>query len=193
MKSAVLALAGITRRSAAASPAQAGEIFGGLYVHDVDTPLTLERGRGRRRRPARLARRAASPRLRLQPYAVRRGQHGRARPIMRAVGSPASSATRSSSVRASASRSTPARRANFERPQQRQDRLRQPRPVRARAGVGTSINDRMTLEASWVHMSHGSAVRQAEPRHRQFRRAAVVQALGYRQRVDLRAAHPASA
>ena len=26
--------------AAAASPAQAGEIFGGVYVHDVDTPLT---------------------------------------------------------------------------------------------------------------------------------------------------------
>ena|SRR4249919_1091929 len=26
--------------AAAATPAQAGELFGGLYVHDVDTPLT---------------------------------------------------------------------------------------------------------------------------------------------------------
>src|SRR6185369_1226183 len=26
--------------TAAATPAQAGELFGGLYIHDVDTPLT---------------------------------------------------------------------------------------------------------------------------------------------------------
>ena len=30
-----------TLAAAAAAPAQAGEVFGGLYVHDVDTPLSI--------------------------------------------------------------------------------------------------------------------------------------------------------
>lgn len=36
-----LILAGMAIAGAAATPAQAGEIFGGLYAHGVNTPLTL--------------------------------------------------------------------------------------------------------------------------------------------------------
>ena len=38
-------LTGLAIAIAAASPAQAGEVFGGLYVHGVDTPLSLGTGR----------------------------------------------------------------------------------------------------------------------------------------------------
>ncbi len=34
-------LASLALAAAAAAPAQAGEVFGGLYVHNVDTPLSL--------------------------------------------------------------------------------------------------------------------------------------------------------
>ena len=43
----VLALPALPLALARRAPAQADEIFGGLYVHDVDTPLTISRGRGR--------------------------------------------------------------------------------------------------------------------------------------------------
>ena len=36
-----LILTGMAVAMATATPAQAGELFGGLYVHGVDTPLTL--------------------------------------------------------------------------------------------------------------------------------------------------------
>ena len=36
-----LILTGLAVAMATATPAQAGEVFGGLYVHGVDTPLTL--------------------------------------------------------------------------------------------------------------------------------------------------------
>lgn len=39
MKASILV--GLTIAIAAAAPAQAGELFGGLFVHGVDTPLTL--------------------------------------------------------------------------------------------------------------------------------------------------------
>lgn len=39
MKAVILTSLAIA--AAAATPAQAGEVFGGLYVHGVDTPLTL--------------------------------------------------------------------------------------------------------------------------------------------------------
>jgi hypothetical protein len=41
LKSAFLAIAGIFGTLAFPSAAQADEIFGGIYVHDVDTPFTL--------------------------------------------------------------------------------------------------------------------------------------------------------
>lgn len=40
MKSLILAAFALIGAAFAATPAQAGEIFGGLYVHDVDTPLS---------------------------------------------------------------------------------------------------------------------------------------------------------
>ena len=36
-----LILTGVAIAMAGAAPAQAGEVFGGLYVHDVNTPLSL--------------------------------------------------------------------------------------------------------------------------------------------------------
>ncbi len=41
MKSFVLAACAGVFAASQASPASAGEIFGGLYAHDVDTPLTI--------------------------------------------------------------------------------------------------------------------------------------------------------
>ena len=41
MKSIVLAACAGVIAASLASPASAGEIFGGLYAHDVDTPLTI--------------------------------------------------------------------------------------------------------------------------------------------------------
>ena len=40
MKRSAIALGVLCLSTVASAPAQAGELFGGLYVHDVDTPLT---------------------------------------------------------------------------------------------------------------------------------------------------------
>ena len=45
----------------------------------------------------------------------------------------------------------------------RQDRVRQPRAVRARARHRCPINDRLSVEASWVHMSHATLFSHENP------------------------------
>ena len=120
MKSIALAATALLATAFAATPAQADEIVGGLYVHDVDTILTIagvEKGadvqigwRGERI--------GKTP---LQPYAfVAINTAGETN--YGAIGLSAKFGNRF-----------------FIRP-----------------GIGTRINDRMTIEASWVHMSHAT-------------------------------------
>ena len=151
MKSAVLALTGITAALLAASPAQADEIFGGVYVHDVDTPLTLsgvEGGAdimlGWRGEPL--------TKLRLQQYLfvavntageTNYAAFGFSRKfgdkvfIRPGVGI---------AVHTGSS-------ANFEDPNNGKVDFGSRVLFEPELAVGTRINDRMTLEASWVHMS----------------------------------------
>jgi lipid A 3-O-deacylase len=135
----------------AATPAQADEIFGGIYVHDVDTPLTLsgvEGGAdimlGWRGEPL--------TKLRLQQYfffaANTAGEtHYAAFGFSRKFGDKyfirpgvgLAVHTGSSS--------------NFEDPDNGKVDFGSRVLFEPEFAVGARINDRMTVEASWVHMS----------------------------------------
>lgn len=45
-KAAILAAAAVGLAVSISAPAQAGEVYGGVYVHAVDTPFTFETGEG---------------------------------------------------------------------------------------------------------------------------------------------------
>ena len=138
----------------AAAPAHAGEVFGGLYVHDIDSPLTrsgIEGGldiqlgwRG--------GRIGATP---LQPYAF------------------ASANTAGETHYAAAGLSAKFGRQVYVRPAlglavhtgssgnfQRPDRIAFGSRVlfAPELGVGVQLNDRVSLEASWVHLSHAQLI-----------------------------------
>ena len=63
-------------------------------------------------------------------------------------------------------------------PDQRQDRLRQPRPVRARAGDRRAGQPPPSIEASWVHMSHAQLFGRQNPGIDNFGVRAELRALG---------------
>ena len=151
MKSFVRALIAVFATTFAVAPAQASEIFGGVYVHDVDTIFTksgVEDGAdiqvGWRGDPI-----GKTP---LQPYAF--------------VAVNTAGETNYASVGLSAKfgdkvfirpglglavHTGSAR--NFQ--DDTNDKLEFGSRVlfQPELGIGTNINDRMTIEASWVHMS----------------------------------------
>ena len=162
MRSAVLALTGIAAALLAASPAQADEIFGGVYVHDVDTPLTISGVEG----GADISSAGAanrSTKLRLQPY-VFVAVNTAGETNYAAVGLSRKFGDKVYHPSGRRHRGPHRLGRQLRRPHQRQGRFRKPRPVRARARRSArEINDRMTLEASWVHMSHGSLFGKQNP------------------------------
>ena len=138
--------------AAVASPAAAGELFGGVYIHDVDTPLTLSGVEGGADiqlgwRGGRIGR---TP---LQPY------------IFGAVN------TAGETNYAAAGLSAKFGKQVYIRPglgiavhtgsaRNREDPTNGKIDFGSRVlfepelNIGTEINDRLSVEASWVHMSH---------------------------------------
>ncbi len=153
MRSMFLALSVFLGALFIPSAAQADEIFGGLYVHDVDTPFTIagvEDGMdvqlGWRGEPM--------TKLRLQQYlyvAVNTAgdTHYAAFGFSRKFGDKVfirpglGIAVHTGSTK------------NFQ--DESNDRLELGSAIlfAPELGIGTRINDRMTIEASWLHMSHG--------------------------------------
>ena len=145
--------------SLAAVPAHAGEIFGGLYVHDIDSPLTasgLEGGADVQIgwRGGRIGR---TP---LQPYAFAAintagntnygafgisAKFGEKLYIRPGLGL----AVHTGSA------------GNF----QRTDKIAFGSRIlfAPELGIGTQVNDRLSVEASWVHMSHGQLFGRQNP------------------------------
>jgi lipid A 3-O-deacylase len=145
--------------SLAAAPAHAGEIFGGLYVHDIDSPLTasgLEGGADVQIgwRGGRIGR---TP---LQPYAFAAintagntnygafgisAKFGEKLYIRPGLGL----AVHTGSA------------GNFQRP----DKIAFGSRIlfAPELGIGTQVNDRLSVEASWVHMSHGQLFGRQNP------------------------------
>ena len=150
MKRVALALICV---AVSATPAQAGEVFGGVYVHDVDTPFTLsgvEKGFD-----AQLGYRGGRiGRTPLQPY------------VFGAVNSAGKTHYAAAGVSAKfgdrifirpgigiAVHSGSA--ANFDDPTNDEVEFGSRVLFEPELGIGARINERMTVEASIVHLSQG--------------------------------------
>ena len=145
----------------ASAPAHAGEVFGGLYVHDVDTPLTksgIESGAD-----VQLGWRGGQlGRTPLQPYvfgalntagntsyaaaglSAKFGKHFYVRPGL-------GIAIHNGSAR------------NFENPTNGRIDFGSRVLFEAELGIGAQINDRLSVEASWIHMSHAQLLSHQNP------------------------------
>jgi len=147
--------------AAVASPAAAGELFGGVYIHDVDTPLTLSgvEGGADNQLGWRGGRIGRTP---LQPY------------IFGAVN------TAGETNYAAAGLSAKFGKQVYIRPglgiavhtgsaRNREDPTNGKIDFGSRVlfepelNIGTEINDRLSVEASWVHMSHAQLFGRQNP------------------------------
>lgn len=140
----------------AAAPAQAGELFGGLYVHDVDTPLTrsgIEEGvdvqlgyrwgeRGVQPYVFAAANTAGETHYAAAGISYKFGDKVFIRPGLGIAVHTGSAG-------------------NF----QRSDKIAFGSRVlfEPELGIGFRIGDRATLEASWVHMSHAQVFGRQNP------------------------------
>jgi len=147
----ILALAAALGAVAMPSAAQAGEIFGGLYVHDVDTPLTLSgvEGGADIQLGWRGERIGKTP---LQPY------------VFAAVNTAGETHYAAAGISAKFGDRIFVRpglgiavhtgsAANFEDPDNGKIDFGSRVLFEPELGIGARINDRTTIEASWVHMS----------------------------------------
>ena len=134
-----------------AAPASAGEIFGGLYVHDVDTPLTKSgfEGGADIQLGYRGGRIGKTP---LQPY-IFGALNSAGETHYAAVGLSAKFGDRLF-IRPGVGLAIHSGSAgNF----QRTDRIAFGSRIlfEPEIGIGYQVNDRVSVEGSWVHMSHG--------------------------------------
>ena len=159
MKYALIVLSAVL--SAAAAPAQAGELFGGLFVHDVKTPLTLsgvENGADAQIgwRGGRIGK---TP---LQPYVLASvnsagNTHFAAAGISAKFGDQifirpgVGIAVHSGSA------------ANFDNPFNDEIEFGSRVLFEPELGIGARLTDRTTIEASWVHLSQGQVFGRQNP------------------------------
>ena len=159
MKYALIVLSAVL--SAAAAPAQAGELFGGLFVHDVKTPLTLsgvESGADAQIgwRGGRIGK---TP---LQPY------------VLASVNSAGNTHFAAAGISAKfgdrifirpgvgiAVHSGSA--ANFDNPFNDEIEFGSRVLFEPELGIGARLTDRTTIEASWVHLSQGQVFGRQNP------------------------------
>ena len=158
MKRIAIAL-GVCMSALAPTPAQAGELFGGVYIHDIKSPLTQSNFEGGADLQLgwRGGRIGATP---LQPYAFAvvntsgESNYG-------AIGISAKFGDRiyvrpgvGIAVHTGSS-------GNF----QRTDRIAFGSRIlfEPELGIGVQVNDRLSVEASWVHMSHAQLFGQQNP------------------------------
>ncbi len=147
----ILALAAALGVVAMPSAAQAGEIFGGVYVHDVDTPLTLSgvEGGADIHLGWRGDRIGKTP---LQPYAFA-AVNTAGETHYAAAGISAKFGDRFFVRPGLGIAVHTGSAANFEDPDNGKIDFGSRVLFEPELGIGARINDRMTIEASWVHMS----------------------------------------
>ena len=146
---------------ATATPAQAGEIFGGAYVHDVDTFLTLsgvEHGIDIQLgyRGGRIGR---TP---LQPYAFA-AVNTSGETSYAALGLSAKFGDRIFIRPGLGIAIHNGSAANHQIEGNGELELGSRVLFEPELGIGARINSRMTIEASWVHMSHGQIFGEQNP------------------------------
>ena len=159
MKRIALSLSSLALAIAAPAPAYAGELFGGVYVHDVDTPLTksgFEQGLDLQLgwRGDRIGR---TP---LQPYAF--GALNTAGDTSYAAAGVSARFGRQLYVRPGLGIAVHNGSAgNF----QRTDRIAFGSGVlfEPELGIGYQLSERLGVEASWVHMSHAQLFGRQNP------------------------------
>lgn len=159
MKRIALSLSSLALAIAAPAPAYAGELFGGVYVHDVDTPLTksgFEQGLDLQLgwRGDRIGR---TP---LQPYAF--GALNTAGDTSYAAAGVSARFGRQLYVRPGMGIAVHNGSAgNF----QRTDRIAFGSRVlfEPELGIGYQLSERLGVEASWVHMSHAQLFGRQNP------------------------------
>ena len=138
---------------AAPASAHADEIFGGIYVHDIDSPLTasgVERGVDLQLgwRGERIAR---TP---IQPYAFA-ALNTAGRTHYGAVGLSAKFGNQLYVRPGLGIAIHSGSAANFERPDNRKIEFGSRVLFEPELGLGYQLNERASVEASWIHMSHG--------------------------------------
>lgn len=153
MKRLTTILLSASAAALAAGPAQANEVFGGLYVHDVDTFLTF--GGAEDGADVQLGWRGNRiGRTPLQPYVLGSvnssgGTHYAAAGISAKFGDAVfirpglGIAVHSGSDE------------DFQDPTDDEAELGGRILFAPELGIGARISERMTIEASWVHLSHG--------------------------------------
>jgi hypothetical protein len=154
-----IALGALYLSALAAAPAQAGELFGGVYVHDIKSPLTrsnLEDGADLQLgwRGERIGR---TP---LQPYVF--GALNTAGETSYAAIGLSAKFGRRLYVRPGVGIAIHNGSAgNF----QRTDKIAFGSRVlfEPELGLGAQVNDRVSIEASWVHMSHAQLFGRQNP------------------------------
>lgn len=151
MRMLALAMSALIASAFTATPAHADEVFGGLYIHDVDTPFTLSGVEGGA--DVQLGWRGEPlTKLRLQQYlfvAVNTAgeTHYAAFGISRKFGDRVfvrpgiGIAVHTGSA------------ANFEDPDNGKVDFGSRVLFEPELNIGARLDDRMTIEASWVHMS----------------------------------------
>ncbi|MGH6658174.1 MAG: acyloxyacyl hydrolase [Sphingomicrobium sp.] len=145
------------------SAAQAGELFGGLYVHGVNTPLTLG-GSPEGGVDAQLGFRGGPlfPGTKLEPYVFgalnsKGTTHYAAAGLAWKFGDRiyirpgVGLAVHTGSV------------ANFNNPDNRRIEFGSRILFEPELGIGARVNDRLTIEASWVHLSHATLLGRQNP------------------------------
>ena len=146
---------------AAPVPAQAGEIFGGVYVHDVDTPLTRSGVEGGV--DLQLGWRGGTiGRTPLQPYVF--GALNTAGKTHYAAAGISAKFGNGIYIRPGlgiAVHTGSAR--NFEDPTNGKVDFGSRVLFAPELGIGARINDRLSVEASWVHLSHAQLFGRQNP------------------------------
>ena len=152
----ILAAIACLTTALAAAPASAGEIFGGLYVHGVDTPLTLG-GSPERGIDAQLGYRGGPviPGTQLEPY------------IFGALNSKGDTSYAAAGLSWKFGDRFYVRpglglavhngsAADFTDKSDREIEFGSRILFEPELGVGARVSDRLTIEASWVHLSHAT-------------------------------------
>ena len=146
----------------AAAPAQAGEVFGGLYVHGVDTPLSLG-GSPEDGLDVQLGYRGNGVTgLKLEPY-IFGALNTKGDTSYAAIGLSRKFGDRvyvrpgiGLAIHTGSSR-------NFDNPFNDKIEFGSRILFEPELGIGVRASERMTIEASWVHMSHATLFGRQNP------------------------------
>ena len=155
-------LTGLAIAIAAAAPAQAGEVFGGLYVHGVDTPLSLG-GSPEDGLDVQLGYRGNGVTgLKLEPY-IFGALNTKGDTSYAAIGLSRKFGDRvyvrpgiGLAIHTGSSR-------NFDNPFNDKIEFGSRILFEPELGIGVRASERMTIEASWVHMSHATLFGRQNP------------------------------